>query len=166
MQRHRLRIIVLAFVTVVSAGAGAQDHTAEATIKALMAAQFDQPEQRLMVDPVVIEGDHAIAGWVQGDMGGQALLRRKGQDWQLVLCSGDQIKAADALAQIGLLKPVATLLAKRLAEAESKLPQATLAMFSKFDGIVMMDAAGNHPPPHDPQKHQSSLMEVDCKVPT
>ena len=154
MSRNYLRIIVLAFVTVASAGAGAQDHTAEAAIKALMAAQFDRPEQRLLVNPVVIEGDHAIAGWVQGDMGGRALLRRKGHDWQLVLCSGDQIKAADALVQIGLPKPVATLLAKRLADAESRLPQTTLAMFSKFDGIVMMDAAGHHPPAHHPHHGQ------------
>ena len=44
-----------------------------------------------MVDPVVVEGDHAIAGWVQGDMGGRAHLRRKGHDWQLVLCSGDPL---------------------------------------------------------------------------
>ena len=42
----------LALVTVVSAGAGAQDRTAEAAIKALMAAQFHRPEQRLVVDPV------------------------------------------------------------------------------------------------------------------
>jgi hypothetical protein len=69
--------MALVLLTVVSTAAGAQDHTAEATIKALMAAQFDRPEQRLMVNPVVVEGDHAIAGWVQGDMGGRALLRRQ-----------------------------------------------------------------------------------------
>jgi hypothetical protein len=146
--------MALVLLTVVSTAAGAQDHTAEAAIKALMAAQFDRPEQRLMVNPVVVEGDHAIAGWVQGDMGGRALLRRKGHDWQLVLCSGDQIKAADALVQIGLPKAAAASLAKQLAEAESKLPHATLAMFSKFDGIVMMDAAGHHPPAHHPHHGQ------------
>ena len=142
--------MTLALLTVVSATAGAQNHTAEAAIKALMAAQFDRPEERLTVNAVVVEGDHAIAGWVQGDMGGRALLRRKGHEWQLVLCSGDQIKAAEALVQIGLPKAAAASLAQQLAEAESKLPQATLAMFSKFDGIVMMNAAGNHPPPHHP----------------
>jgi len=154
MSRGYLRVAILALVTVVSAAAGAQDHAAEAAIKALMAAQFDRPEQRLMVNPVVVEGDHAIASWVQGDMGGRALLRRKGHDWQIVLCSGDQIKAADVLVQIGLPKAAAASLAKQLGEAESKLPQATLTMFSKFDGIVMMDAAGNHPPTHDPHHGQ------------
>lgn len=150
--RH-LWIVILALLMAVSAAAGEQVNDTEAAIKTLMAAQFDRPEQHLKVDPVIVEGDHAIAGWVQGDMGGRALLRRKGQNWQLVLCSGDQIKGADALVKIGLPEPVATSLARRLADAESRLPQATLAMFSKFDGIVMMNATGNHPPQHAPEEH-------------
>jgi hypothetical protein len=35
-------------------------------------------------------------------MGGRALLRRKGQDWELILCAGDGIKSRDALAKVGI----------------------------------------------------------------
>jgi len=115
-------------------------------IRKLMAGQFDKPEQRLSVDPIAVSGDHAIAGWVQGDMGGRALLRRKGHDWQIVLCAGDQIKTADALQKVGLPAAIARDLAHRLAAAEAKADPARLALFSKFDTILMLDGSGQHPP--------------------
>jgi len=37
------------------------------------------------------------------------------------------------------------LLVSGLAEAEKALPSDRIAMFAKFDGIVMMDAPGTHP---------------------
>jgi hypothetical protein len=40
------------------------------------------------------------------------------------------------------------LLVKRLAEAESRMPPEKVAMFSRFEGLVMMDASGAHPPAH------------------
>jgi hypothetical protein len=87
-------------------------------------------------------------------MGGRALLRRNGHVWQLVLCSGDHIKSAEALEKIGLPVPNARALAARLAEAEKAVPKARLALFAKFDGIVMMDAAGQHPPGHGEAAHE------------
>lgn len=122
----------------------------EDTIRSLLNATFDKPESRLVVDPVAIAGEHSIAGWTQGDMGGRALLRRKGREWQLVLCSGDDLKSADTLANVGLPIDAARTLAARLAESEGKLAPARLALFSKFEGLVMMDAVGQHPPQHHP----------------
>jgi hypothetical protein len=37
---------------------------------------FDKPNETLSVGPVVVSGNHAVADWAQGDMGGRALLRR------------------------------------------------------------------------------------------
>lgn len=124
-------------------------------IRKLMADQFDKPEQRLQVDPVVVVSDHAIAGWVQGDMGGRALLRRKGHAWHIVLCSGDQLKSADTLIKVGIAAAAANQLAASLAAAEAKTDPARLAMFAKFDGILMLDGSGHHPPAghHAPAGH-------------
>ena len=122
------------------------DGEAETRIRSLMAGQFDRPDSRLEVGPIVVVSDHAIAGWTQGDMGGRALLRRKGQDWQIVLCSGDQIKSAEALNKVGLPQSAANELAHRLAATEAKTDPARLLMFARFDGILMLEGGGNHPP--------------------
>jgi len=144
-----------------AATTGRADDAAEvAAIKTLMAGMFDQPQSRLDVGPVVVVGDHAIAGWSQGDMGGRALLRRKEQVWQLILCSGDPLKSAEALAKMSVPAAIASRLAAQLAEAEAKVSPERLAMFARFDGIVMMDSSGHHPPmehgagQHPPAQHQ------------
>ena len=132
----------LAFATQAVAG------SAEDEIRNLLHSTFDKPGSALVVEPVVAVGDHAIAGWSQGELGGRALLRRRAGAWSLILCSGDGIKSAAALRQAGLPSNEATVLARRLADAERKLPSERLALFSKFEGVVTMDTSGQHPPHH------------------
>jgi hypothetical protein len=50
-------------------------------------ATFDEPDHRLEVAPVAVVGDNAVAGWVQGNQGGRALLRKRNGKWVLILCS-------------------------------------------------------------------------------
>lgn len=88
----------------------------------------------------------AVAGWTQGDMGGRALLRRKQQVWEIILCAGDGIRSRDALAKAGIPNQDAATLERELAEAESKLEPQHVAMFSRFEGMLMMDGSGAHPP--------------------
>lgn len=132
----------------------AHDHGADGAIRHLMMSTFDKPESPLTVDPVTVEGDIAVAGWAQGDMGGRALLRRKGHAWMLVLCSGDALREAASLQQFGLTAEQATTMAAAIAEAEAKLDPALLELFSRFDGVVMMDDHGAHPPVHGHGHHQ------------
>ena len=118
----------------------------EAAISKLLHTTFDRPEAPLTIAPVVVAGGHAIAGWAQGEMGGRALLRKKGESWELVLCAGDGIKSRDALAKAGVPAQDAAALERELAAAESKLPARHVAMLSRFEGMLMMDGSGNHPP--------------------
>ena len=115
---------------------------------AVMKETWEKPEAPLRVEPIVVVGDHAIAGWVQGDMGGRALLRRKAGAWMVVLCSGDALKSADELKKAAVPADQAATLAKSLADAESRLDPALLVQFAKFEGLVMMDQSGHHPPHH------------------
>ena len=127
-------------VTIAATAAWAAPLTAdETTIAQLLHGMFDKPGETLLVEPVVVAGDHAIADWTQGQMGGRALLRRGQQQWTLILCAGDGIKSADAM-QIGGVPPAdAKALATGLATAEAKLAPERLAMFSRFEGLVRMD---------------------------
>jgi hypothetical protein len=142
-------IAALAIVVTVGTAVPAAAHDDDAgAIRHLMMATFDKPEAQLTVEPVTVHGDLAVAGWAQGEMGGRALLRRKHEGWALTLCSGDALKQASSLRQFGLSEAEAEAMASAVVEAESKIDPALVARFATFDGVVMMDAEGHHPPAH------------------
>ena len=150
---HPLRKIAMACIVAtalaVPVSSRADDAASEHHIRHLMMAMFDKPDAPLDVGPVVIVDDRAIAGWTQGEMGGRALLRESTDGtWTLVLCAGDGLKAAATLEQAGIPTAQATAMATALAEAERPLDPARLALFSRFEGVVMMDEQGHHPDAH------------------
>ncbi|OAI31769.1 hypothetical protein A1351_04675 [Methylosinus sp. R-45379] len=122
----------------------------EAAVKHLLMQTFDRPDSPLAVEPIVIDGDIAIADWAQGEQGGRALLRRKDGKWEISLCAGDALKQSASLEKLGLARPRAEALAASLATAERRLSPALLERMSRFDGVVAVDAAGGHTPldPH------------------
>ncbi|MGE3159986.1 MAG: hypothetical protein AB7K78_25125, partial [Xanthobacteraceae bacterium] len=61
---------------------------------------------------------------------------------------GDALKSEEALTKAAVPANIAALLAKSLAVAERGLDPQVLAQFSRFEGLVMMDQAGNHPHGH------------------
>jgi hypothetical protein len=118
----------------------------ESAISELLHTTFDRPEAPLTIAPIVVGGNYAIAGWTQGDMGGRALLRRKEQNWILILCAGDGIKSRGGLVQAGIPIQDAVALERDLAAAEAKLPPQQRSMLSRFEGVMMMESDGSHPP--------------------
>ncbi|MEW9806365.1 copper uptake system-associated protein [Mesorhizobium marinum] len=126
----------------------AEDAVDATAIRHLMMATFDKPEAPLTVGPITVAGDVAVAGWAQGETGGRALLRRKDAAWALALCSGDALREAKALRHFGLTPAEAEAMARAVVEAEARLDPALVARFSAFDGVVMMDEQGHHPPAH------------------
>ena len=109
---------------------------------------FDKPNEPLSVGPVMVSGDHAVADWAQGQMGGRALLRRRQASWTIILCAGDAIKAQEALVKAGVPAADARKLETDIRVAEAKLAPEAVAMFSRFEGLVMMDGAPDHASRH------------------
>jgi len=112
----------------------------------VLMATFDTPESHLSVAPLVTSGDFALAGWVQGEMAGRALLRRTDGVWAIVLCAGDGLREVTGLVNFGVPEADANALVTALLAAEATMDPAIVARFSTFAGVVMMDAAGHHPP--------------------
>ncbi|WP_159732730.1 copper uptake system-associated protein [Methylosinus sp. Ce-a6] len=120
------------FCLVVGAGADvAGGNEDEAAVKHLIKQTFDCPDSPLAVEPIVVDGDIAIADRAQGGQGGRALLRRNYGKWEISLCAGEALAASRATAE------------RRLSPA---LPER----MSRFDGVVAVDSAGGHTPldPH------------------
>lgn len=114
-----------------------------AAISKLLHGLFDQPGKQLLVAPIVVSGSYAVAGWTQAETGGRALLRKKDQDWVLILCAGDGIKSQDGLLKVGVPSRDAALLAQNMNIEENNLPAQQAAMFSRFEGIMRMDGSGD-----------------------
>ena len=127
-------------------------HDDEHEIIHVMKGMFDTPENPLSVEPVVVLGDNAIAGWVQGERGGRALLWRVDGQWKIRLCSGDGLKDPKLLESANISAADAATMASHLAAAEQKLDPAVLAKFSSFEGTMMIDAEAGH----QGHKHGSS----------
>ena len=155
--RHAATLIACAWMALIcaihfSTPAFAQDDAP--VIRALIGATWDKPDSKVVTDPVIVSGDHAVASWTQGVHGGRALLRRNGSVWAVVLCSGDPLKHASWLVEAGVPEMDANRIASALSEAEATVPEARRAMFSLFEGVV--SAASDHPglARHDHHTHQ------------
>jgi copper(I)-binding protein len=128
-------------------GQGGMQHGAlddRGAIEAVLKAEWDRADAPLKIEPVVVEADHAIAGWSQEGRGGRALLARKHGQWAVHLCTGDAVKDAANLEKMGVPAATASALAMRLGEAEAKMDQTVVALFSTFEGTVMMNEHGGH----------------------
>jgi periplasmic copper chaperone A len=105
-------------------------------IVAIMKAQFDTPENPLTVEPVVVQGDHALAAWAQGDRGGRALLERREGQWVIVLCGGEDLRLPTFLAAQGVT--AAEALSQLYNATEDGLGADKVALYSSFEGVLMV----------------------------
>ena len=137
-------VIIMAAVFCCAANARPAAQTDVQQIRALLSSMFDKPESKVLADPIIVSGQHAIADWTQGDMGGRALLRKKKDKWTLVACAGDGLKEANVLESTGISKGSAARLAQQLARAEAKVPEDRRSRFSLFG--PMADAQAAHSP--------------------
>lgn len=148
MKIHYCTATLLAILLVACSASQPDGHADQQAILARMHATWDRPDSKLDAGPVIVEDDHAVADWTQGQMGGRALLRRQRGEWITVLCAGDGIRDAEGLAAAGVPAAIAGRLATRLAEAEKQVPVERLARMSAFMGVVRMDTEGAHAPHH------------------
>lgn len=124
-----------------------------AAIAADMHARFDRPDAVLETGPIVVSGEHAIAGWIQGNAGGRALFERRSGKWEIVLCSGDALLDAGYLRRARVPQDNAEQLATLISEAERGLSPARLQQMASFTGTVMAadmpDQTGTDAPHHN-----------------
>lgn len=104
-----------------------------------MKAIWDSPEAPLIVEPVVIEGDYALAGWTQQTRGGRALLVHREGAWHVHVCGGDGLKDIEALTMAGMSEKAAERLINEANRAEGELPMEVREKFSTFGQNILVD---------------------------
>ncbi len=140
---------VLTLVWTASFAAGALAHgTDQEQIQHALMATFDKPDNPLKVAPVVVQGDYAVAGWIQGDKGGRALLQKTKNEWQISVCAGDGLIQAKVLETTGMSAANAKALASAMVSAESKLTAHQRHLFGSFQGMMKVEPGqANHGQP-------------------
>lgn len=126
--------------------AAAENSPEAAAIAKVMRDTWERPDAKLAIDPVVAADGYAIASWTQGDLGGRALLQKHGDQWRVVLCSGDPLLEASTAREAGVPAATAERLAASLREAEKAIPAGRRKQLSLFQGLVKMGEG--HPEGH------------------
>lgn len=134
-------LLVLSFLLSGTAQASA---TEADRISQAMKAIWDSPQAPLSVEPIVIEGDYALAGWTQLSRGGRALLKHRDGQWSVHMCGGDGLNDVETLNMAGMSVEAAERLVKHSSEAEAKLPAEVTAKFSTFGDNMVVDHT-HHP---------------------
>lgn len=119
--------------------------TDEQSIEHAMKVLFDKPDAPLKVAPVSVEGVYAVAGWIQSDRGGRALLKKENGKWSIQVCGGDGLKQASSLTMTGMDQASANKLAQKIAAAEKKMPSEQVKKLALFEGIVKVDGGAHDP---------------------
>ena len=119
--------------------------TDEQSIEHAMKVLFDKPGAPLKVAPVSIEGAYAVAGWIQNDRGGRALLKKSNGKWSIQVCGGDGLKQLSSLTMTGMDQASASRLAKKIAAAEKQMPAEQVKKLALFEGVVKVDGGAHDP---------------------
>lgn len=113
-------------------------------ITMMMKEHFDRADAPLTVEPVVVSGEWAVAGWFQEGRGGRGLLRKDGDGWYIHMCGGEGFKQAGNLMKAGIPHHDAMTIAAGVSEAEAKLGSERIALFDSFEGVVEIGKGGHH----------------------
>ena len=116
----------------------------EHQITSVMKKMFEKPNAPLAVTPVSVEGDFAVAGWIQGGRGGRAFLQKDKDQWFIAVCGGSGLTQADVLQSIGMKSDAAARLAAAVVASEAKLSSDKRKLFDGFEGMVKVDQTAGH----------------------
>lgn len=130
-----------------SAAASTPVLTDEKSIEGVLRKQFDKPQTPLQVLAIAIEGEYAVAGWIQDRQGGRALLKKEKGQWSIEVCAGDGLAQPATLAMTGMTQSAASRLAEKVKLSEKRLSAQQVRMFGLFKGVVQVNGAahGAHP---------------------
>ena len=127
------------------------DHTSAQSdahkIKQTLRTIFDIPGAPLTVKPVSIEGDFAVAGWIQHGTGGRTLLKRQQGQWKIAFCGDSGLIDPANLQKMGLSHSAAARLAETIKTAELGLTEQERVQISKFHGVMQISDGAGHPSP-------------------
>ena len=154
MQYLLARVMILCIVGITAITHAHELADEKQLIRHTINSMYDTPEHKVVIDPIVVQGNHAIASWTQHNKGGRALLHRTAEGtWDIVLCSGKAVTESLFLTETGISTSDAEALAKRINAAEANINPATIALFDSFNGVMRNAHGSNKNHDHRHKQH-------------
>jgi hypothetical protein len=138
MLLREIQFILLA-VGVCAGALAAEPEVHVPAIRDVLKRTWERANWPLSVEPVVVDGDAALASWVQGHHGGRVLLRLEKGVWVPKLCGGDQLKTVATLVKAGVTESNADRLVLGLSKAEVSLSAEARRAISSYRGLLNMN---------------------------
>lgn len=101
-------------------------------VRALLSKSFGKPNKPVATELVAVEGDYAIADWLQGNMGGRALLVKKSGAWKILVCGGSALTEVSNLKAARVPEKTAKTLLEQLAGQEKSMASDKLSLINAF----------------------------------
>ena len=126
----------------------------EHQITTLLKKMFEKPDAPLTVTSVSVEGNSAVAGWIQGERGGRAFLQKEHGQWSIAICGGTGLTKAEVLQSVGLSNAEAARLAESIGRKEDSLDPTKRRLLDGFEGMMRVGNGLAHDghPTHTDQK--------------
>ena len=139
MNQSILKICVIIFLTGILNISLASENESQQVIGTLKKI-FDKPSAPLAVDAIAVSRNFSLVSWSQETKAGRALLRKKYNQWEIIVCGGKDLKKISALIKVGVPSNDAQLLVSDLSKKELQLPASLRLQFDSFS----LDNQKNH----------------------
>lgn len=110
----------------------------EGEVKAVTIVLRRRMQAQVEVPVLALSDDLAVAGWVYGNHGGRAFLRKTDGTWALALLSGASLATSSGLRAQRVSPAQAQILLAQIHVAEGSLPHAQSALLDRFQGTLIV----------------------------
>jgi hypothetical protein len=131
--RIAMKVMAMMLIAVL-AGCAASVGEEKAAIAHALQAKYGA-KGSVSVEPIVLRNDYAVADFVQGDIGGRAVLQKHKGLWQVLTLTGQDARDAAYLVKIGVPQVEARALANMLVTSEKQVPEERLAKLDRYAAL-------------------------------
>ncbi|WP_273690410.1 copper uptake system-associated protein [Ketogulonicigenium vulgare] len=138
VEMHLMIDPVGALDTETSVASGAQAPQAGDVLQVGAALRTALAPTQATIMPIVLHGNHAVAGWSNDTDAARALLRRVNGNWQVEMWSGASLLLPATFVSMGMSQADAEILIAEVKAYESMIDPAIIARFDAFPGTVLI----------------------------
>jgi hypothetical protein len=92
-------------------------------------------QDAVVVDPIVLRNDYAVADLVRGDIGARAVMQKRKGEWQVLVLAGQEARDAAYLVKAGVPQVEARALANLLVTSERQVPEEKLIKLERYAAV-------------------------------